>query len=232
MIIRKLLCLIFSLFIILSAGCSSDYDSEEDCPTPNVIPGQKTEAYYDVMADENLSDDYKSAIFSAIDEWAVKTNQTLRYKLSFVDMTMYPPTYTSHTIKIYVRDPGPGYVGWTSWLASEHAAYVFVRPSIDGETFRIVMLHELGHAFDLDFDGENHYQGPYASVMYPSIGQSSKHLCCPELRAFCDQNGCQVDCEYRESGELSPTDVKWLETEAQSSSISKPSSSNNSGNIK
>ena len=213
--ISKLLCFTLSLLIVLFSGCGGEYESDNDdleCTPPNVVGHCNSKSYYVVIADENLTEEHKLAILKSLSEWAEKTNNTLKYQLSFVDMSQNPPDYTPHTIKIYVRDPGPGYLGWTSWSASDYSAYVFVRPSIDGETFRQVMLHEFGHAFNLSFDGDIHYKGPYASIMNPAVGQSTTHLCCPEIRAFCDQFGCQVDCSYQQPGTLKPANINWLET--------------------
>ncbi len=206
------------LFFIISLmpACGGSYEeAEPDCPCPPVIPAVNPQSYYTVLADENLQEGHKVAILTALNEWAEKTNQTLSYKLSFVDMSQDPPSLNSHTIKVYVKDPGPGYLGWTTWSAQEYSAYTFVRPSVDDELFRRIMLHELGHAFNLSFNGNPHYEGPYESVMHPSIGDDSSHICCPELQAFCNEFGCQVDC----TNSLKPTDnaglsdIPWKETE-------------------
>jgi hypothetical protein len=209
--------LVLLFFIIsLMPACGGNYEeAESDCPCPPVIPAVNPQSYYTVLADENLQEGHKVAILTALNEWAEKTNQTLSYKLSFVDMSQDPPSLNSHTIKIYVKDPGPGYLGWTTWSAQEYSAYTLVRPSIDDDLFRRIMLHELGHAFNLSFNGNPHYEGPYESVMHPSIGDDSSHICCPELQAFCNEFGCQVDC----TNSLKPTDnaglsdIPWKETE-------------------
>ena len=191
---------LFFLFIglFLFVGCSGrDSTTTPQCPPPTVIPGgtQNVQSFYTVIADEHLQDDHKVAILDALNEWATMTANTFKYSLSFIDMsTEKADTSEAHTIKIYVKDPGPNYLGWTSWDSDNHSAYMFIKPSIDGELFRRVMLHELGHACALDFNGDSHYEGPYQSVMHPNIGDDSTHLCCPELQAFCNAYGCQVDC--------------------------------------
>jgi len=203
-------------FIILSIGCGGSYEPDtSSCPPTHVEKG--TEVHYSVWADENLKEDSKVAILEALNEWAEKTNHTFAYDLSFIDMSQEPQdTSVPKTIKIYVKDPGPGYLGWTSWQSSTRSSYMFIRPSMNAETFRRVMLHELGHSFALDFNGNAHYEGPYESVMHPSIGEDSLHLCCPELTAFCNEFGCQVDCtntipEDNASLEFKELD-QWKET--------------------
>lgn len=221
-IIKNTLSVLFiGLFVFI--GCSSDYGEDTpSCPAPKVTPGegQNTQSFYMVKADENLQEDHKIAILAALNEWAGATNNTLKYTLSFVDMSSEAAdTSEAHTIKIYVRDPGPHYLGWTSWDSHNHSAYMFIEPSIDGELFRRIMLHELGHAFALDFTGDAHYQGPYQSVMHPSIGEDSTHLCCPELQAFCNEFGCQVDCNNVERPKaVEPAlSIAWKETKVNSS---------------
>jgi hypothetical protein len=191
-------CITFLIMIPTSCGGDSeDCKSQENsssCPAPTVIGARNAQSYYKVLADENLSEGHKIAILESLNEWAVKTNHTFRYELSFIDMSEQPQdTSSPHTIKIYVKDPGDGLLGWTSWQPDTYSAYMFVKPSIDDNLFRRVMLHELGHSFNLNFKGNVHYQGPYESVMYPAIS-NAQHLCCPELLAFCNNYGCQVDC--------------------------------------
>lgn len=150
--------------------------------------------YYTVLADEHLQPTHKEAILAALDDWALKTNYTLKYKLDFLDISTQPKdTSLRHTIKIYVSDPGPGYAGWTYWSAGNASAYVLVAPSVDGETFRLIMMHEFGHAFNLGFDNDPHYKGPYKSVMHPALGGATE-VSCPEITAFCNEYGCQTDC--------------------------------------
>lgn len=170
------------------------------------------------MADEHLQTGHKEAILKALNAWATDTHNTFVYKLTFVDMTKEPvDTNAPNTIKIYVRDPGPGYLGWTAWSVGNHSSYTFVEPSIDAELFRRIMLHELGHSFALSFaNGDPHYKGPYESVMHPSIGDDSLHLSCPELQAFCNENACQVDCVNVTMGSgVSTEEMSWRETAGQ-----------------
>lgn len=187
--IRNFISLIsLCLLVILT---SADCGSTADLP----LPSDEGNPHYLVLADEHLQQRHKVAILKALNDWATKTNYTLSYEIKYTDMSKIPRAdFVEHTIRIYVDDPGPGYVGWTDWEADKQSAYVLVEPSVDGEYFRLVMLHELGHAFNLSFNGDAHYHGPYESVMYPSIGDSAGEVSCPELTAFCHNYGCQVDC--------------------------------------
>jgi hypothetical protein len=191
------------LTIINCGGATSPGLSEDGNP----------QLIYTVMADEHLQAGHKEAILKALNSWATDTHNTFVYRLTFVDMSKEPANLDApHTIKIYVKDPGPGYLGWTTWDSGSHSSYTFVEPSIDAELFRRIMLHELGHSFALSFaDGDPHYKGPYKSVMHPSIGDDSLHLSCPELQAFCNVYSCQVDCNNVAQGAVE-TDVLWGET--------------------
>ena len=193
------------LLLTVSSCCGTD-DTSEGQPPSKVVPNvNNPESFYTVLADELLS----------LNEWSDKTGNTFNYQLSFIDMTKEPAdTATPHTIKVYVRDPGPGYAGWTSWNSSNRSAFTFVRETVDDDLLRKVMLHELGHAFNLNFNGNAHYMGPYASVMYPSIGQAAPHLCCPELEAFCQEYKCQIECvNISAFNEGEVPDPQWKETD-------------------
>src|SRR5512135_1201678 len=104
---------LFFLFIglFLFVGCSGrDSTSTPPCRTPNVIPGgtQNVQSFYTVIADERLQDVHKVAILEALNEWATTTANTFKNSLSFIDMSSEKAdTSEAHTIKIYVKDPGP-----------------------------------------------------------------------------------------------------------------------------
>lgn len=194
---------LFLFVFLIAIGCGG-------ATSPEISNGNP-EPFYTVMADEHLQPRHKEAILSALNAWATDTHNTFVYQLTFVDMSKEPADLNSpYTIKIYVKDPGPGYLGWTTW-SSNHASYTLVEPSIDAELFRRIMLHELGHSFALSFDGDPHYKGPYESVMHPSIGDDSLHLSCPELQAFCNAYNCQVDCTNVAQG-TAVEDAAWKET--------------------
>jgi hypothetical protein len=187
------LCLIVAAIIPSCGGAVEETCSFTSDEKPLDTAGNP---YYTVLADQNLQACHKTAILDALNDWATKTNFTLKYKLEFVDMSKQTKdTETKHTIKIYVADPGPGLAGWTSWQDSNSSAYTLVMPSIDENTFRLIMLHELGHAFNLHFGNDIHYKGPYQSVMYPGLGDAANEVSCPEITAFCKNYGCQVDCK-------------------------------------
>lgn len=209
---------LLSVFLLLSVSscCGSADDTNEGTPPSKVVPNvNNPESFYTVLADQNLTEGHKNAIFSSLNEWSNETGNTFNYQLSFIDMSKeVADTSTPHTIKVYVRDPGPGYAGWTSWDSSNRSAFTFVRDTTDDDLLRKVMLHELGHAFNLSFNGNAHYMGPYASTMYPSIGQAAPHLCCPELEAFCREYKCQIECTNISAfAEEEPSNLQWGETD-------------------
>jgi len=187
-------------------GCATDVYSEDDCPAP-IDPNKpgNTRLFFSIKADEHLNASSKLAILAAINEWAESTGFTVEYNLSFIDMSQVKDDLkTRETIYIYAKDPGPGYVGWAEWIKYSDgiSAHILVEPNSDYENFRKIMLHELGHVFGLTFvdkDGKEniHYQGTCPSVMYPSIGQSSNNLGCPELNKFCELYGCSVSCDEK-----------------------------------
>lgn len=182
--VSRLLATLLAL-VVLYVGCAGASDSP---------PVDSKSPHYTVLADKHLQQRHKVAILKALNDWAEKTNNTLTYDLQYVDMSQYPVgDYLPKTIRIYVHDPGPGYLGWTSWEANMGST-VYVEPSIDGELFRRIMMHEFGHAFDLHFGDDVHYNGPYQSVMHPGLYDDALEVSCPEITAFCNNYGCQVDC--------------------------------------
>lgn len=191
------------VFIFPAFSCCATTEEEVVVPPDNITNGidcsipkdSEGKPHYTVYADVNLPDGEKLAVSDSLQEWCVKTKGTLRYKLIYTDMAQKPETLSDpHSIRVYVKDPGPGYVGWATWQANSFSAYIYIVPGLDQNTFRKTMLHELGHSFDLHFGSDIHYGGPYQSVMYPSIGNSSENLGCPELTSFCDKYNCKAEC--------------------------------------
>lgn len=216
--LKKLLLVLPILVFILSVCNCTTAVEDNPCEDPNLPTNRSVNpktVYFRVMADQYLQEENKLAILAAINEWAEKTHFTVKYSLEFIDMSTVVDDFKAvETIHIYVRDPGPGYVGWAEWVGhndNKISAHILIKPGMDSNSFRKIMLHELGHVFGLTFKNPNdqnplHYLGPCESVMHPSIGESSEHLECPELQTFCSIHGCNVDCDNKTTsnqGEMS-----------------------------
>lgn len=195
--------ILYSLLIVFVLGIISC----SDCPDPKQEPqpqqcdltqhsNECAPLRFDIKADEKLSEGYKLAILAAINEWSERTGFNIEYTLEFKDMSKEPKDLShKHSIRIYLQDPGPGLVGWTEWVLENQSANILMEPNMDYNYFRIVMLHELGHAFDLRFDNNDiHYNGTEPSIMYPSVGSEPQHLGCPELKSFCGRYSCDTNC--------------------------------------
>jgi hypothetical protein len=213
--IKKLVALIFILTGLLVTCCGGSFeDSEPSSPSCNINTNdcQHNVISFTLLADDHLKDETKIAILDALAEWDIKTGDHIGYVVKFKDMSTESndPAKFNDTYKLWIKDPGPGLLGWTSWISSNNSAIIYMKPSMDSNTFKIVLLHELGHAFDLHFDKDTHYTGPYKSVMHPAIGNTDK-LECPELLAFCDKYKCQADCVYASA------DSRYLQSSTPSS---------------
>lgn len=199
LMIRRLVSLMFilSVLVITCCGGSTEPEEENSCNI-NVKDCQHNLISFTLLADSNLKEDTKIAIMDALAEWDIRTGEHIGYTVNFRDMSK-ESTDTSeyeNTYKLLIKDPGPGLLGWTTWRSERNSALILMKPSMGSETFKVVLLHELGHAFDLRFDKDDtHYTGPYKSIMHPAIGNTNK-LECPELLAFCNKYKCQADCEY------------------------------------
>jgi len=181
-----------SIFLLLIGlfieGCGS---STEVCSIDSNANYCNSKAHYTVLVDNRVSDSHKSLICKALSEWNVKTNGALNYTIQYVNMSFVPNDLSGNkdTIKVFFTDLGEKYWGWTEWNVQGNRARVLFTFDLTDEQFYPVALHEFGHAFHLA-----HYKGPYKSVMHPYIGNTNK-LECADLRAFCAEWGCQIDCD-------------------------------------
>lgn len=193
--IRRIIGIIISSLLI---GCASGQVIENDAPTfagPEITATFVEPVNYLVKADWFMTDNHKMMIFMALNEWAVKTNNTFHYELKFTDMSKEIKSNDEiAVIKIFMQDPGRNAVGWTDWDTNDKSAYILLGSELNDNDLRRTALHELGHAFNLRFDGNKHYTGPNRSIMRPGLGELSENLECPELKEFCQLYECQVDC--------------------------------------
>lgn len=178
-------------------------DPQNNSIHPNVNVIFKGNLNFTVKADEHLPDNRKIAIFEALNEWSEKTNYTFTYNMQFVDMSKEERILESRkTIKIFVGDAGTNEVGVTTSEAIRLSAFIIMTPGLKDNDFRRVMLHELGHAFNLSFNGNRHYDGPAKSIMVHNLGGDSQNLECPEITNFCNIYGCPVNCVFNEISHL------------------------------
>lgn len=173
----------FLCIVIIVIGCSSTRNNPIS-KTPN----------YNIIADNSFNINHKIDIAAALEEWNAKTNNTLKYNLTFVDTTeLKKSTDVNNTIYIISHNPGIGLLGWTAWDERVNGAYMYIMPGIDNDTrFSAVVLHELGHAFHLV-----HYTLPNLSIMHPVVLTDTAHLECTDITAFCKEWECTTDCSIQ-----------------------------------
>lgn len=153
-------------------------------------------ASFTFVADDNLNEDYKSAISEALSEWNIKTKGLVKYSITYRDMSIETtdPISFKNKYKLIIKDPGSGMLGWTSWIANKNSALILIKPDLGLRKFKITLLHELGHAFDIHFGNNIHYTGDHKSIMYSELMNSSDTLECPDLKAFCNKYNCNAEC--------------------------------------
>lgn len=169
----------FILFAFMCAiGCTFDVGNA----THKNIP------FYTVMADNEFTVDNKIAIAASLEEWNAKTENILKFDLIFVDKKQLKRTEdNSNIIYVFLENPDPKYIGWTSWNEKANGAYMLIAKGIDNSEFGAVMLHELGHAFHLAHSDDIN------SIMYPYLSDT-RHLTCNDLTAFCREWECDPNC--------------------------------------
>ena len=188
---KKIASLLFIGLVLLVTCCGGAVEKPEDnAPKENVIK-------FTLLADSNLSEESKIAIMDALAEWDIRVGERIGYSVVFKNMTGESRNVDSfkNTYKLFIKDLNDNLLGWTNWQATNNSATIDMEPGMSPETFKAVLLHELGHAFDPHFGNDAHYIGDFKSIMHPAIGNTDK-LECPELLAFCDKYNCQVDCQF------------------------------------
>jgi len=201
--LKKLI--VFSLISSILFACAGhSYDEAEadvdyQIPIPEFTCEKNVKSFL-LMTEDSINDEYRALIMDALNEWDTKTGYCLDYRTEYKNMLDedLDPKNFSNIYKLVIKDPGDKLVGWTTWIISKNSATIYIEPGLSPIDFRTTLLHELGHAFNLKFDGDIHYTGEFKSVMHPAIGNTSK-LECPELISFCDAYHCKVECEFEKA---------------------------------
>lgn len=194
---KKFNYLVAAVIIMCFAAICCGGEVEDYCSPTNKSCSNK--AKFTILMDDNLSDDHKLLISTALAEWDIKTNQSLNYVIKYKDMSKVPNDLSGdfNTIKIFILDPGPGNLGWTEWQTDNNTARILLHPDLNQDNFYPTILHELGHAFHI-----GHYVGKYKSIMRPSIGNTNQ-LECTDIVAFCKIWDCQATCSLYDTPQYS-----------------------------
>lgn len=79
-----------------------------------------------------------------------------------------------------------GLAAVTDWVPWERGGAITMPNNVAPEQFRLLMLHELGHALGLDHDRKG-------TIMFPGTGNASDFITCEDVTQFCEVNDCQSD---------------------------------------
>lgn len=189
--------LTFIFLSLLLIACSANDEDPSQILIRKPIRGNAVIAFQ-LTADSSLPDNLKRAVIGAVEEWNYKTLNRLDYTVVFKDMSKESNDYHKYIdeYRLYIKQLDPNYVGWTNWSARANSASIYIDHGLTESYFRSVLMHELGHALDLSFNGKIHYEGPYLSVMRSATYDNSS-VECPELLSFCIRYNCQINCEYK-----------------------------------
>jgi hypothetical protein len=71
----------------------------------------------------------------------------------------------------------------THWMPTERGGAIDIAHDVDAKTFRMLVMHELGHALGLE-------HGPPNTVMFERLEHNPGRVTCADVWQFCEANGC------------------------------------------
>lgn len=151
---------------------------------------------YDVWVDPNFSNAQSQSIKEAFLEWETNTNETVKFhQVSNAPILGRPliSVWKSNHDLIYKekskKDLTPGTtVGIT--IFHGYDAALLLDDDMGHEIFHRVILHEIGHALNLDHVKDEKYDGQ--TVMRPLTSQCAPNLTCLDLKLFCHEWRCDA----------------------------------------
>lgn len=130
-------------------------------------------------------------IHSSTQEWENATGGHITFE--FVDGKGQKSLIPIRPVLYAVIEEETGHSAETHIVPWERGGGIDMPYDIDPINFRILMLHEFGHALGLDHDVPG-------TVMVYGVDKSADYITCRDVMQFCDVNDCDPDlmpaCQY------------------------------------
>ncbi len=192
--------ILIGLLFILVACASSTNTEEDNCgsisPTPNSweeSPINSNQGLtnicnrYLIKLDANFSIAENIEILSAWNIW----NELLQLQYEVKSSCQMDYYLSSCQIKVFKKDPPPGFGGWASTRVGfnnkTESALISLAPSASGKILNTIVLHEFGHALNLWHNTE------LGSIMNPSVSVGQT-LSCNDKKRLCVIWECTPNC--------------------------------------
>ena len=167
-----------ALFVLFSAACSPS----QGCSSW----GEGSTAYVYIDDPHGLfSEEDTEQIKVVLAEWQGALDDHVVFQ--FVDGDDVPDsliTFRPDTLENLQRERDMGAV--TDYTPLARGGDITLPYDVDSETFRLLTLHETGHALGLDHDGPG-------TVMVSGTGFASDSITCQDVCQFCEVNGGEDD---------------------------------------
>ncbi len=146
--------------------------------------------HYEVFVDPRFDHAQHDMVVNAVHEWQTDINNTVTFSFTDKPVSSQPIIVilpaTQPWLKRHFNLKGP--IGEAMLRGVD--TNIFVATDMSRRDFYETSLHELGHALGLDHDTKRNHL--LLTVMTPYSDESSDHLTCLDLRAFCQEWGCDA----------------------------------------
>ena len=144
---------------------------------------------YNVYIDPGFNDEHKRMIHSALVEWEVATNQTVTFReVATQDYSRALITIFHSTRNRMAKEYGHDLIGRANYRGEDNI--LVEATDLSKRDFVQTTLHEIGHAIGLDHDDDSSHRKQ--TVMMSHTDDSSDHLTCRDMYAFCETWGCDA----------------------------------------
>ena len=145
---------------------------------------------YNVYIESGFSDEDKRAIVASFREWETATQQTVTFvEVSSEDNSQAIIVVTASTkdgmAKMFPNSP----IGRCQYRGSN--SHIYVATDLDRRDFYQTSLHEFGHSVGLGHD--TNLDHAHQTTMMAHTLDSSTHLKCRDMIAFCDMWDCNAN---------------------------------------
>lgn len=146
--------------------------------------------HYEVFVDPRFNRAQHDMVIDAVHEWQTSTNDTVTFSFTDKPVSSQPIIVILPASQTWLKQHFKPKTPIGEAMLRGVDTNIFLATDMSNRNFYETSLHELGHALGLEHDDRLEHM--LLTVMTSHCGDSSDHLTCLDMRAFCREWNCDA----------------------------------------